>query len=171
MSDSHSLLLIGWREWVSLPDLGVAALKAKVDTGARTSALHAIHIEEFRRGASTWVRFQVQPDQHSSETIVEAEVPLREYRHVRSSNGQLERRPVIQTTIALSGHAWPIEVTLSNRKEMDFRMLLGREALGGRFSVDPGRSYLAGPKPQTQHERHLATLRKRRKQQQADAST
>ena len=94
--------------------------------------------------------------------LIEATAPLLEYRHVRSSNGQLEHRAVISTAIALLGRQWPIEVTLSDRKDMGFRMLLGREAVRGRFFVDPGRSFLGGKKPQTEHERHLASLRKRR---------
>ncbi|MFV0445768.1 MAG: ATP-dependent zinc protease [Planctomycetaceae bacterium] len=165
MSDSKSRVLIGWREWVALPDLGVPALKAKVDTGARTSALHAVSLEEYRVGSTPWVRFQVQPRQGTEHALVEAAAPLKEYRHVRSSNGQLERRPVIITTISLLGYHWPAEITLSNRTTMGFRMLLGREALRGRFGVDPGRSYLGGPEPRTAHEKHLDTLRKRPRRQ------
>jgi hypothetical protein len=163
VSDSHSLAIIGWREWVALPDLGIPALKAKIDTGARTSALHALHIEEFRKGSTQWVRFHIQPQQGSRNAIIEAVAPLQEYRGVRSSNGQLERRPVIVTTISLMGYYWQAEVTLSNRTEMGFRMLLGREALAGRFGIDPGRSYLGGPEPRTPHEQHLDTLRSRRR--------
>ncbi|MCA9054196.1 MAG: ATP-dependent zinc protease [Planctomycetaceae bacterium] len=166
LPESHPV--IGWREWVALPDLEVPALKAKIDTGARTSALHAQKIEEFRKGSSLWVRFQIQPLQRDRQTIVEATAPLLEYRHVRSSNGQLEHRAVISTTIALLGRQWPIEVTLSDRKDMGFRMLLGREAVRDRFFVDPGRSFLGGKKPQTEHERHLASLRKRRAGRRSD---
>lgn len=162
MLDSHTVALVGWREWVSLPELGVASVKAKVDTGARTSSLHAVHIEEFRRRGSLWVRFQVLPHTRGVTEPIAAAAPLVEYREVRSSNGQLDRRPVIQTTMTLLGQTFPIELTLSNRTEMGFRMLLGREALKGRFRVDPGASFLGGSAPRTEHEIHMAHLRRRR---------
>jgi hypothetical protein len=159
--DSQTAAVIGWREWVALPELGLAMLKAKVDTGARTSSLHASRIVEFRRRGSLWVRFDVHSGTANGQCI-EAAAPLVEYRQVRSSNGTLDRRPVILTTISLLGQHWPIELTLSDRKEMGFRMLLGREALRGRFRIDPGASFLAGKPPPSAHEAHLATLRKRR---------
>ena len=160
MPQSHPV--IGWREWVSLPDLAIAAVQAKIDTGARTASLHALSIEEYTHRGAPWVRFQVQPLQQDRETVIGANAPLLEYRHIRSSNGQVDHRAVISTTIALFGRHWPIEVTLSDRKEMGFRLLLGRKALGSRFMVDPGRSFVSGRQPQTDHERHLARLRERR---------
>ena len=168
MPDSESLATIGWREWVALPDLGVAAVKAKIDTGAKTSSLHALEIEEFRRRGALWVRFRMQPYQQQSQTIIEAEALLTEYRHVRSSNGQLDHRPVIRTRITLLGQTWPIELSLSDRHEMGFRMLLGREALRERFWVDPGASFRGGIGPQTAHDRHLQTLRGRRLHKERD---
>jgi hypothetical protein len=133
---------IGWREWVALPDLGIAAVKAKIDTGARSSSLHAFNIETFDRRGKPWVRFDVHPLQRDADATVRAEAAVLEFRHIRSSSGHQSLRPVIRTTVALAGRKWAVELTLAARDEMGFRMLLGREALRGRFVVDPGRSYL-----------------------------
>jgi hypothetical protein len=133
---------IGWREWVALPDLGVARIKAKIDTGARSSALHAFGVERFRRRNKTMLRFAIHPLQRSARRVVTAECEMIDERIVRSSNGVHALRPVIITTIELLTQAWPIEVTLASRDEMGFRMLLGRQAVRNRFLVDPGRSYL-----------------------------
>ena len=139
--------VVGWREWVSLPDLCVPAIKAKIDTGARSSSLHAFNVEPFRRRGALWLRFQVHPEQRKSKPTIDTEAPVLEHRSVRSSNGQLTKRPVIVTPIELHGQTWDIELTLANRDEMGFRMLLGRQALRGRLLVDPARSYLAGKRP------------------------
>lgn len=133
--------LIGWREWVELPELGIPAIKAKIDTGATTSSLHAIHIERFRRDGKDFARFQVHPRQKNSKLTIQAEAPLVEFRSVRSSSGHQSSRPVILTTIALFDEVWPIELTLANRSDMGFRMLIGRRAMKKRFVVDPGASY------------------------------
>jgi hypothetical protein len=135
---------IGWREWISFPDLGVRAIKAKIDTGARTSALHAFDIHRFRRRGKRMVRFKVHPLQKNSRETVEAVAPLVDERTVRSSAGHEQHRPVILATISFNGESWPIEVTLTSRDTMGFRMLLGRQAIRGRFSVDPGRSFIGG---------------------------
>lgn len=135
---------VGWREWVALPGLGVAHVKAKVDTGARTSSLHAFDVERFRRRGRDWVRFCVHPIQRDTRTTIVAEVPVLEMRPVRSSSGHTTLRPVIVTDIEVLGERWPIELTLAARDEMGFRMLLGRQALRGRFVVDPGRSFVGG---------------------------
>ncbi|MEY2590001.1 MAG: hypothetical protein QOJ67_1985 [Acidimicrobiaceae bacterium] len=132
--------VIGWREWVGLPDLGVDWMKAKVDTGARSSSLHAWDVEI----AGDVVRFNVHPVQDDDEVVVQAEAELVEHRDVRSSNGDVEVRPVIRTVALLRGERIPIELTLSRRDEMGFRMLLGRSAVRRRFLVDPGRSFLGG---------------------------
>jgi hypothetical protein len=132
--------VIGWREWVGLPDLGVDWVKAKVDTGARSSSLHAWDIEVH----GDVVRFSVHPMQDDDELVVQAEAELIEHRDVRSSNGDVEERPVIRTIAVLRGEGIPIELTLSRRDEMGFRMLLGRSAVRRRFLVDPGRSFLGG---------------------------
>ncbi|MGH9138686.1 MAG: ATP-dependent zinc protease family protein [Acidimicrobiales bacterium] len=133
---------VGWREWVALPDLGVPWVKAKVDTGARTSSLHAwdVEIDEL----DGFVRFSVHPLQHDDTYTVPVLAPLLDLREVRSSNGELERRAVIRTRLRIAGHRRRVELTLSNRDEMGFRMLLGRTAVRRTFVVDPGRSYLGG---------------------------
>jgi hypothetical protein len=134
--------LIGWREWVGLPELGVAWVKAKVDTGARSSSLHAwdLRVDE----EVSVVRFAVHPFQHDDSFTVPVTASLVAVRDVRSSNGDVERRPVIATRAVIGGVIAPIELTLTNRDEMGFRMLLGREALRRRFFVEPGRSFLGG---------------------------
>lgn len=136
--------VIGWREWVALPELRIDAIKVKVDTGARSSALHAFDLRTFRRNGVRMVRFEVHPIQNDDETRVTAEAELADRRLVRTSAGHESVRPVIITRVELSGTSWPIELTLMNRDAMGFRMLLGREAIRNRFLVDPGRSYLAG---------------------------
>jgi hypothetical protein len=143
-SANDALPAIGWREWVKLPELGIETIKAKVDTGARSSSLHAVDIETFRRGNRGFVRFKVHPEQRDSSQSVVAEAELLGLRHVRSSTGHSCERPVICTMIELLGRRWRIELTLAPRDEMGFRMLLGREALRGRVTVNPGRSYLGG---------------------------
>jgi len=138
------LPVIGWREWVGLPDLGIQTIKAKVDTGARSSSLHAYDLDRFERDGHEFVRFKVHPVQRKSIDVVETEARILEYRSVRSSSGKATMRPVVITNVALLGQVWPVELTLANRDEMGFRMLLGREAFRGRFLVDAGRSYYGG---------------------------
>lgn len=138
------LPVIGWREWVSLPELGVARIKVKVDTGARSSSLHAYDIEFLERKGEQLVRFKVHPFQRDSHTVIQGEAPLLEVRGVRNSGGKLEHRPVIVTQVELMGESWPIELSLTRRDVMGFRMLLGRQAVRGRFTVDPSRSYYDG---------------------------
>jgi hypothetical protein len=139
---AQGLRAIGWREWIALPQLGVQQLKAKVDTGARTSALHAFDIEYFEDEGRRMVRFQVHPLQRDTSRTVAAIAPVLETRQIRNSGGQAQPRPVIQTPVCLGNQEWVIELTLTNRDDMGFRMLLGREAVRKRFLVDPGSSYL-----------------------------
>ncbi len=139
------LPLIGWREWLELPGLGIAYIKAKVDTGARSAALHAFDLEEFTSPAGDpMVRFKVHPFQRDLATVVVCEAPLVDRRRVRSSHGNETLRPVIRTTLLLAGMNTEIEVTLAARDTMGFRMLLGREAIRRRFVIDPNRSFITG---------------------------
>lgn len=136
--------VIGWREWVALPELGVEYIKVKVDTGARTSSLHAFDLEEAVRGGVPVVRFMIHPEQRRAHPEIPVELPLVARRRVRDSGGRSELRPVVETEVSLHGRRWPIELTLTRRDAMGFRMLLGRQAIRNRFLVDPGRSYCAG---------------------------
>lgn len=136
---------IGWREWLSLPGLGVSQIKAKIDTGARTSALHAFSLSTFREKGVLMARFRLHPLQKRTDVVVECTAPVADRRWVSDSGGHREKRVVIETLVRLGDHEWPIEMTLTNRDTMQFRMLLGRTAMNRRFIVDPGRSYLLGP--------------------------
>lgn len=139
-------MVIGWREWLALPDLGIQAIKAKVDTGARTSALHTFGLEPFEKDGTLKVKFTVHPLQRRKDIEVSCVADVVDRRRVTSSAGQSEMRYVIQTTVALGEIRWPIELTLTNRRSMRFRMLLGRAAITGRLLVDPAKSYLTGRK-------------------------
>lgn len=135
---------IGWREWLSLPDLGLPAIKAKVDTGARTSALHAWKIEPFAEGGAPWVRFHMHPVQRRTDLSVACDAPVIDRRPVRDSGGHSEERYVIESLLELGGQRWRIEITLTDRDTMLFRMLLGRQAIGG-CCVRAAESFLAAP--------------------------
>jgi hypothetical protein len=135
---------LGWREWVSLPDLGIPAIKAKLDTGARTSSLHAFMIEPFRSDGRLKVRFGIHPLQRREDIEIFSSAEVIDRRHVIDSGGHRELRYVIQTPIHIGQRSWDIEVSLTNRDIMRFRMLLGRTAMQKRLLVDPQGSYLAG---------------------------
>ena len=146
VSSSPELPAIGWREWITLPGLGITGIKAKIDTGALSSALHAFDIEIFKKQDLDFVRFKVHPYQFNDTDTVTAEAVLFDVRNVRNSGGQAQSRPVIKTNIVLGEQLWPIELTLTNRDVMGFRMLLGRQAVRRRYLVDSGRSYLRSSK-------------------------
>ncbi|WP_395244712.1 ATP-dependent zinc protease [Agromyces sp. MMS24-K17] len=150
----HSTTIAGWREWVSLPGIDVPWVKAKLDTGARSSAIHAFDVEGFRQKGADWVRFKVRPWQLSEEDAVTVERPVHDRRRVRSSSGHVEERIVVMLDVVMIGHTVTAEVTLSNRDQMGFRMLIGREALRQGFMVDSARSFVGGRAPRPARRRN-----------------
>jgi hypothetical protein len=135
---------IGWREWLALPDLGIQAIKAKIDTGARTSALHTFGIEPFEQDGVLKIKFGIHPLQRRKDVEIYCIADVVDRRRVTSSDGQSEKRYVIATSMVLGDFKWPVELTLTNRKSMRFRMLLGRVAMSKHLVVDPAKSYLTG---------------------------
>ncbi|WMW22989.1 RimK/LysX family protein [Methanolobus mangrovi] len=144
MSKKDQVLILGWREWVALPDLGLHAIKAKVDTGARTSALHAFNIDLYEDDGIEMVRFFVHPIQKNQNFQVECIAPLKDQRQVTDSGGHKELRYVIETDVVVANRRYPIELTLTDRDTMLFRILLGRSAIDNSMMVDPGASFICG---------------------------
>ncbi len=138
--------ILGWREWLGFPDLGIPQVKAKVDTGARTSCLHAFLVETFERKGKAWVHFDIHPIQGNTDHVLHCEAPLLERRIIRDSGGHEEMRYVIETTVRIGENRQLIEVTLTDRDNMKFRALLGRSAICERYLVDCQRSYVQGKK-------------------------
>lgn len=135
--------IIGWREMVALPELGISGMRAKIDTGARTSALHAEEQEVFERGGRKWVRFRVPGSRHHRDFRIETEVA--DEREIKNTSGVPERRLIVETLVVLGSHHWHVEVSLANRENMGFDMILGRTAVRGRkILVNPGKSFIAG---------------------------
>ena len=143
----NDLLVFGWREWVALPELNLPQIKAKVDTGARTSAIHAFELRPFIQDGAQYIEFLLHPRQGDNETVVSCTAPVSDKRVVTDSGGHREERWVIETLLSIGEHSWPIEVTLTSRDNMRFRMLIGRTALRNRALVNSGASYLVGKKP------------------------
>ncbi|EGQ9393103.1 ATP-dependent zinc protease family protein [Vibrio cholerae] len=135
-------MIVGWREELSLPGLGIERIKAKIDTGARTSCLHAFEVESFTKEGAQWVRFWIHPMQKNDQLVNVCEAEVIDERVVRDSGGHEEKRYVIRSELSFGGQIWPIEITLTNRENMAFRMLLGRTAMHHRIMVDPTKSFL-----------------------------
>lgn len=147
-TDNAALPIIGWREWLSIPDLDIPHIKAKVDTGARTSCLHTAGLELYKNEkGEERVKFQVHPNQNSTKQLIDCDWPVATQRSVRDSGGHEEIRPFINIPVTLGNHIWDIEFSLTNRDNMKFRMLLGRRAMENRFLVDPVGSYLSSTRP------------------------
>ncbi|MCP4486492.1 MAG: ATP-dependent zinc protease [Gammaproteobacteria bacterium] len=145
MTENKSHIIpVGWREWVALPDLRLPAIKAKIDTGARTSALHAFYTEPYDDNGVNMVKFCIHPIQRNFDLEVECHAPVIDFREVADSGGHREMRYVIESRMVIGKHQWPVELTLTNRDTMRFRMLLGRRAMEQRIMVEPGSSYLCG---------------------------
>lgn len=139
--------LVGWQEWVALPELNLSHIKAKIDTGAKTCALHAYFVEPYEKDGEGWVRFGIHPHQGDLETTQECHARLSDTRNVTDSGGHTEKRYVVATAIVLGGKSYDMEITLTNRDTMQFRMLLGRNLLNYNFWIDPAHSFLQGREP------------------------
>ena len=155
-------LIVGSEEWCSLPGLGLPAIKARVDSGAATSSLHAFNIVPFQRDGELWISFEVHPLQNDRSVVVRHEAPVLEQRGVRNTSGISETRYVIREELVLGEKRWPIELTLTNRDAMGYRMLLGREAMVGRVLVDPEGSHQLGDVEPAHLEGMYAALRTER---------
>ncbi len=136
-------MVIGNLELCDLPELGIVDLQIRIDTGAKTSSLHVDNIRRYKRDNRPWVKFDLHPDIHNVNSVQECSAPIRDIRRIKSSNGSSEQRYVIQTPIKLGEQVWPIEITLTDRSDMSYLMLFGREGMGDRVLVDPSQSYLA----------------------------
>ena len=141
---SKQLPIIGWREWLILPDLNICKIKAKIDTGARTSALHTFWVDAYQKNHQQWVRFAIHPLQYNTDIVIECDAPVKDRRMVTDSGGHKQRRYVIETMTHIGPYRFASELTLTSRDTMRFRMLLGRTAINGRFLVDSKASYMQG---------------------------
>ncbi|XQW86211.1 ATP-dependent zinc protease [Thalassotalea piscium] len=140
--EKNNKIIIGRLESIALPDLAIDELQVRVDTGAKTSSLHVDNICKFKKSGKLWVKFDIHPDVYNVKTIVNCNAPISDIRKVKSSNGTAEQRYVITTRVTLGKDTWPIEITLTDRSDMNYLMLFGREAIGSRFLVDPSCVFL-----------------------------
>ncbi len=135
-------IIIGNIENCDLPDLGIFDLQARVDTGAKTSSLHVDNLTRYQNNGKPWVKFDLHPNIHAVGQVVNCSSPLKDIRRIKSSNGASEERYVIGTTFRLGGDSWPIEITLTNRSDMSYLMLFGRQGMGDRVLIDPSTTFL-----------------------------
>lgn len=140
-------MIIGSIETCDLPDLGIFDLQIRVDTGAKTSSLHVDNIRRFKENGRPHVRFDIHPDIYNVESVIEATAPLKDIRQIKSSNGESQERYVIKTTLVLGDQSWPIELTLTNRSDMTYLMLFGRQGMGDKVLVDPSETFLVTSLP------------------------
>lgn len=154
-------MVVGWREWVGLPSLGVEAIKAKIDTGARSSALHAFNVEPYDLKGEEWVRFAVHPMQRNDSVEIGCVARVADRRWVVNPGGRRQKRILIETTIRVGTSSWPIELSLTDRDDMGFRLLIGRTAMHGRFRVDPDLSYRADREDAPRRKRKNKTPKRR----------
>jgi len=154
INDEPRMLTLGWREWVSLPELGLDRIKAKVDSGARTSSLHAFAVRDFEESGVHRVEFKMHPKQHDNDTEITCVADIIDERYVRDSGGHQEKRWVIRTPVKIGAVTWNIEINLTSRDDMRFRMLLGRTAFRGYAVIDPARSYVLGKRRKKKVKKH-----------------
>jgi hypothetical protein len=135
-------IIIGAIESCDLPDIGISDLHVRVDTGAQTSSLHVDNLKRYKENGKSCIKFDIHPDVHNVDTIVECKSKIHGIRKVKSSNGEIQERYVIKTLIRLDSMSWPIEITLTDRSDMSYLMLLGREGMGDRILVDPSENFI-----------------------------
>ena len=135
-------LHVGWKEWCALPELNVPLIKAKIDTGARTSSLHTLQLDPYKKNNKNYVRFIVDPLQNNPKIYKECHAEIIDFRHIKNSGGHIEERIVIHTPLRMGNQEWPIEITLTNRNSMRFRMLIGRQALKSHLLINPSKAYI-----------------------------
>lgn len=139
--DVRKLMIVGNAEWCALPDLNVPAIRARIDSGAKTSAIHAVNIREFYKHRQQWVKFEIHPLRVHTDVFIECQAPVYDFRMVKNSSGEAQPRYVIQTTLELGNEKWTIQATLANRRSMGFQMLLGREAMNHRILINPSEDF------------------------------
>lgn len=142
MNINQRKLMVGSLEICDLPELGIFNLEVRVDTGAKTSSLHVDNLSKFQKDGRPWLKFDIHPDAYQTEKVITCKTILHDFRRVKSSNGESEQRYVIQTKLSLGGGEWPILITLTDRSDMSYLMLLGREGMGNRLLVDPSQTFL-----------------------------